>query len=230
MLAVVDETFPYIRNRSTFSKTCHNTLKFSYTLVMITVIGVVILRLVITLLHNVFRILSCNGHDMNARLNWLILWSWMLEKWTVSQPFKKSPASYKTWRFNTVFTKACHWSVSRWIHSTLMHIHKHAPTLSYFSKILFNIILLCVGFPSNFFFSGFPTKTVYDSCPLHGTCPTHLSLISGEDSKFYSSSLCSFLQPPSILSLLGANVLRTLSSYTLCYSLYMRDQLSHKQL
>jgi hypothetical protein len=134
-----------------------------------------------------------------------------------------------------VFMKACHWSVSRWIHSTLMHIHKHAPTPSYFSKIHFNIILLCVlDFLVISCSQVFPPKPYMHSCPLHGICPAHLSrIIFGEDSKFYSSSLFSFLQPPSILSILGPDVLLSIlfsCTLSLYFSLNMRELLSHQKL
>jgi hypothetical protein len=68
-------------------------------------------------------------------------------------------------------------------------------------------------------------------------CPTHLMLlyliiiiISGEDYKICSSSLCNLLQPPVASTLLGPNILRsTLFSNTLnlCYSPNVRDQVSH---
>jgi hypothetical protein len=55
-------------------------------------------------------------------------------------------------------------------------------------------------------------------------------IILGEQYKLWSSSLCSFLQPPITSSLFGPNVfLSTLFSNTLslCSSLNVRDQISH---
>jgi hypothetical protein len=50
--------------------------------------------------------------------------------------------------------------------------------------------------------------------PMRATCPTHLILLAlitltilSEEYKPCSSSLCNFLQPPVILSLLGPNIL-----------------------
>jgi hypothetical protein len=73
--------------------------------------------------------------------------------------------------------------------------------------------------------------------PLHGCyMPSHFTfpglvvlIILGVEYKLWSSSLCSFLQPPTTSSLLGSNIfLSTLFSNTLslCSSLKVRDQVS----
>jgi len=47
----------------------------------------------------------------------------LLGNLVVAQLDKKFPAFYQMWKFTTMFTRACHWSISwnTWIQSTLSH-------------------------------------------------------------------------------------------------------------
>jgi len=89
----------------------------------------------------------------------------------------------------------------------------HPTILRSFSMVSFHPHL---GVSSGLFLSSFPTKTLYAFLIslMHPTCPTHLILlslitliISGEEEILWSLSLCSFLQPAVISSLLGSYIL-----------------------
>jgi hypothetical protein len=78
----------------------------------------------------------------------------LLEKLIVTQ-LVKFPAFYRTWRFVTVLTRSCHWSLSwaRWIQSTSSHC------ISLRSVILSSYP--CLGLSSGLFSSSFPTRILY---------------------------------------------------------------------
>jgi hypothetical protein len=97
---------------------------------------------------------------------------------------------------------------------------------------------LCLGLHSGLFPSGFPTNNLHAFLlsPFRATWRSHLILlyliiliILGGEYKSRSSSLCNFLHPLVISSLVGPNILlSTLFSNTLslCFSLNVRDQVS----
>jgi hypothetical protein len=86
-----------------------------------------------------------------------------------SHSVKKFPAFYGIRRLITVFTRACHWSLSwaRCTHSTPSH------TISLISILILSYNL-SPGPPSGLFFLGFPTKILYAFVISHA-CYMYLS-------------------------------------------------------
>jgi len=167
-------------------------------------------------------------------LTYLLHGAVLLEKLTGSQLVKKFPAFYGTRKFITVFTSACHMSLS-WA-SLIQSIPPH--TTSWRSSLILSSHL-CLGLPSGLFPSGFLTKTLYTPLPstICATCSGHLILLDfitrailGEEYRSLHSSLCSFFHSPVALSHLGPNILlNTLFANTpsLHSSLNVSDQVSH---
>jgi hypothetical protein len=90
----------------------------------------------------------------------------------------------------------------------------HIP--SYLSEIHFNIIHVSTAWSRSHFPSGFPVNTLYAFLfsLIRATFRSHLILLDsiiliilGGKYKLWSSSLCSFLQPPITSSLFGPNIL-----------------------
>ena len=154
--------------------------------------------------------------------------SWKVNKFSASQEIHRI-----LWnrRFITTFTRSFHLSLfwARSIQSMLPH-----PTS--WRSILILPFHLRLGLTSGLFPSDFPTKTLYTTLlsPIRATHPTHLILlhfitrtILGEEYRSLSSSLCSFLHPPVMSSLLGPNrLLNTLLSNThsLRSSFYIKNK------
>jgi hypothetical protein len=139
-------------------------------------------------------------------------WSWaLLEEPPTVQLLNNFAAFYGTRTFITVLTRAFHWSLS-WARS-IQSIPQH-PT--YLRSILVLSTYLLLGLLSGLLPSGFPINNLYVFfvCLVRVTCPARLILLDliiliivGEEYKLWSSSLCSFLQPPVTSSLFGPNIL-----------------------
>jgi len=138
---------------------------------------------------------------------------WEANRFSASQEI---PHFYGNRRFITAFTNACHPSLS-WA-SSIQSIPPH-PTSR--RSILILSSHLHLGHPSCFFPPRFPHQNpVYNSpsTPIHATCPAHLIFLDfitqttlGEEYGSWTSSLCSFLDSPATVSLIGPNILNTLN-------------------
>ena len=136
--------------------------------------------------------------------------------------------------FITAFTSARHLSLL-WASS----IQTITPHLTSWRSLLILSSHLSLGLPSGLFPSGFPTNTPHTPLrsSIRATCPTHLILLEfitrtilGEEYRWLSSSLCSFLRSFVTSSLLSPNsLLNTLFSNTLSLLSFLKvsDQVSH---
>jgi hypothetical protein len=140
------------------------------------------------------------------------------------QLFKNFPAFYGTRRFTIVFTRAFQWFLS-WARS-IRSIPLHHISLR--STLILSTHLRLVH-PSGVFPSGIPLL------PIRVTCPAYLILLQliiliiiGEEFKLWSSSLCSFLQPPVISSLVDPNMLLGKPVLKHCSCFDLRGHVSHR--
>jgi hypothetical protein len=113
-------------------------------------------------------------------------------------------------------------------------------TPSFLSKIILILsIQLRLGLPSGLFPSCFPTNILqtflFSPLSCYMPCPSHppdfiILIIPHKDHKLWSSTLCSFPQPPVTSSLFSPNILLSIlfsKTLSLCSFLNVRDQVSH---
>jgi len=119
-----------------------------------------------------------------------------------SQLVSKFSTSNGTWRFITMFRRACHWSLSsaRCIQSTTSH------PIS-IRSILILSYHLCQGLPHGLFPSCFPTKILYVCMYVCMYACMHACMYCIKAYKLHSSSSYCVLQPATTSSLLGSQIL-----------------------
>ena len=154
-------------------------------------------------------------------------WNLILEKLALPQLVMKFPKYYGTQVVTSMFTKACHLSVSQgnWIHAMpsypifLTHFIYPPPYL---------------GLPSSLYHLCFPTKILYMS-NMHATNPAQLILdvitqICGKQLQTMKLSLGNFLQSPITSVLLDPCIFLTnmfLNAFRPYSSLIVTDNVSH---